>query len=181
MDILRNFFENEKNKQSLLIIFLAGIVIALINSFSGEGEVIKNTKPLLLEESIEYSDYTKFIENKLEEILSKVDGAGDVSVMITLDDEGEKVLSYDYNYSSKETEEADNIGGLRTIKELSESTNTLFSNNNPVILKENTPKVKGVVIIANGGDNPVIVESFTRVSTSLLDVPAHKVQVLKKK
>ena len=32
-------------------------------------------------------------------------------------------------------------------------TEIAFSNNNPVILKEIYPKVKGVIIVAQGGDN----------------------------
>ncbi len=181
MEVLRNFFESEKNKQSLLILFLAGVVLIIISNFGdGEKETIDESKlPMVL--SSEENDYVNTLERKLENILSEVDGAGEVTVMITLDNDGEKLLAYDYNYSSKETEENDNIGGLRNIKEVTENTNTLFSNNNPVILKENTPSVKGVVIIAEGGDNPQIADSFTKVSMSLLDVPAHKVQILKRK
>ena len=39
-------------------------------------------------------------------------------------------------------------------------TEIAFSNNNPVILKEIYPKVKGVIIVAQGGDNVEIKNQY---------------------
>ncbi len=180
MDILRKFFETEKNKQSILILFFIGVLLVVVNNF-GKQNNFNEPKSFETEEIIQYTDYSKSLENKLENILSEVAGAGDVSVMITLNNEGEKTLAFDYDYSSKKTNETDNNGGIREIEELTENTNTLFSNSVPVILKESTPSVKGVVIITEGGDNVEIVQSFRNVCMALLDLPAHKIQVLKKK
>ncbi len=180
MDILRKFFENEKNKQSILILFFIGVLLVVVNNFGKQNDLVE-TKVFESEEVKQYTDYTKNLENKLQNILSQVVGAGDVSVMITLNNEGEKLLAFDYDYTSKETNETDNNGGIRTIKEFTENTNTLFSNSTPIILKESTPSVKGIVIITSGGDNVEIVQSFKNVCMSLLDLPSHKIQVLKKK
>lgn len=182
MDKLRKVFENEKNKQNLFIIFLIGIALVFVNNFTNEEVNIGEIKAENEDTYTEEYDYTSFLEKKLENILSQVEGAGEVSVMVTLDNDGEKSLAYDQSYSSKETTENDNVGGLRTIKEISEDTTTVFENNNiPIILKESKPKVEGVVILTKAGDNPLIKEAFTNVSMALLDVPAHKIQILKKK
>ncbi len=179
MDILRRFFENEKNKQSVLILFFIGVLLVIVNGVSEKD--ISNTNVLQAEEVIQYSSYTKTLEKKLENILSQVAGAGDVLVMITLNNEGEKKLAFDFDYSKKVTNETDNNGGIRGVEETKENTTTLFSNSNPVILEESTPSVKGVVIITDGGDNEELVQAFKNVCMSLLELPAHKIQILKKK
>lgn len=54
-------------------------------------------------------------------------------------------------------------------------------NTSPVILTENSPIPEGVVIVAQGGDDPVVSAALHQAAQALLDIPAHKVAVLKKK
>ena len=51
----------------------------------------------------------------------------------------------------------------------------------PLVLSEASPKVEGVVIVAEGGGNPAVCASLNRAAQALLDVPAHKIAVLKMK
>jgi len=57
-------------------------------------------------------------------------------------------------------------------------TEIAFSNNNPVILKEIYPKVKGVIIVAQGGDNVEIKNQLISAVMSLMDLDANKIEVL---
>ncbi len=181
MDTLRKYFEgNDKNKFNLLIIFMLGITLFLVG---GTKKKTSSTNDIqkVEETIINNDDYVSYLENKLKNILSEVQGAGEVDVMITLSNEGEKTLAFDYTQNSKETNEVDTAGGTRAIKDESISTNAIYNGSSPVILKESQPDVEGVLILAEGGDDVYIVEAFTKVAQALLDVPAHKIQVLKKK
>mgnify|MGYP000724289646 CR=1 FL=1 len=53
-----------------------------------------------------------------------------------------------------------------------------FHNNNPVVLKEIYPKVKGVIVVAQGGDNVEIKNQIISAVMSLLDLDANKIEVL---
>ena len=49
----------------------------------------------------------------------------------------------------------------------------------PYVIKEYSPKVEGVLIIAQGGDHPAINAELMEAATVLLNVPSHKVSILK--
>lgn len=185
---LRKFFGNsDKNKYNIYVIFMLGIVLLIVSNVN-VGSKKELEQPKMITSSIDKinADYTYYIESKLENILSMVKGAGDVKVMITLANEGEITLAKDLDFTGKETIEKDNSNGIREIKEEKSKTQTLFSPNerninSPIIIKEVKPKIEGVVILVQGGDNIQIVESFIVVAESLLDVPVHKIQILNMK
>ena len=47
----------------------------------------------------------------------------------------------------------------------------------PIIVKEVYHKVKGVVVVADGGGDLTVRENLLRAVEVLLDVPVHKIQV----
>ena len=51
----------------------------------------------------------------------------------------------------------------------------------PLVLKETAPKVEGVLILCEGGDNITIKEAISKACQALFNVPAHKIEVLKMK
>ncbi|MBR5122887.1 MAG: hypothetical protein IKU91_04955, partial [Anaerotignum sp.] len=51
----------------------------------------------------------------------------------------------------------------------------------PLILTEISPVVEGVMIAAQGADQPAVAVALHQAAQALLDVPAHKVAVLKMK
>ena len=109
----------------------------------------------------------------MAEILSKVEGAGQVDVMLTYRQTEEKTIAQ--NESREENGEI-----LRT-----EQTAVLLENGDgamePLILTEASPVVEGVVIAAQGADSPTVAAALNQAAQALLDVPAHKVAVLKMK
>ena len=54
-------------------------------------------------------------------------------------------------------------------------------NRTPLIIQETMPEVEGIVIVAEGGENPQVAQLLSEASQALLNVPAHKVAVLKMK
>lgn len=109
----------------------------------------------------------------MAEILSAVAGAGMVDVMLTYRQSGEKTIAHN------ETREEDGAC-VRT-----EQTVILLEDTGgatqPVILKEDGPVVEGVLITAQGADQPGVAAALNQAAQALLDVPAHKVAVLKMK
>ena len=53
------------------------------------------------------------------------------------------------------------------------------SGGKPIVVKENTPEIEGIVVVAQGGGNVLVKESISKAAQALFNVPAHKVEVLK--
>ena len=50
----------------------------------------------------------------------------------------------------------------------------------PYVTKELTPEVAGVIVIAEGGDDPVAVENIIEAVQALFEIDTHKIKVMKR-
>ena len=48
------------------------------------------------------------------------------------------------------------------------------------VVKENKPEIKGVLILAEGADDSTVRSEITEAVSRVLEVPVHKISVLKK-
>lgn len=126
--------------------------------------------------------YEKDLEIRLENLLSQVSGVGKVKVMITLSYGKEIVIAQDINSSLSTTKEIDKSGISKEIcDKKSESKKIIIDGKTPLILKEIEPKIEGIIIIAEGGDNIYIKSELIKSAQTILNVDAHKIQVMKMK
>ena len=98
-------FNKDKKVFVFVIAGLLGIlliVISEINFESEENATEKNTNQI---EAYEYCDY---LEKKVAEIVSSIDGAGSVKVMITLSESIEYVYAQNQNDTKKVNENSEN-------------------------------------------------------------------------
>lgn len=109
--------------------------------------------------------YVTNIENRLSDTLSKVKGAGKVSVVITVNSGKETVLAV-----KKNTIETSN--GVET-----EETPILV-NGDTVIIKEKYPDIVGVLIVAEGADKISVKRNIQEATMSLLDVELDQIEIL---
>jgi len=109
--------------------------------------------------------YNQEMENKLKAVISAVDGVGDVSVALTYSSGVEKVYAYETKKQSS--------GGNST-----ESSVLVTVGGSPVVLRELPPQVSGVVVVAQGAQNPVVKMHIIQIVETLLGVDGDKVQVL---
>ena len=127
--------------------------------------------------------YAAELETRLENILSQMEGVGKVDVMITLSDTGESVVEKDREDSYSSVTETDSDGGNRATTEHEESYKTVYVENGsetyPYIEKEGLPSIKGVVIVAEGGENPTVVSEISDAVMALFPVEAHRIKVVK--
>lgn len=159
--------ENKKMRSNILLALLLGILLlAAGRSFSDSKEEVPQTVA-----AAETAD--RVTERRMAEILSKIQGAGQVDVMLTYRQTEEKTIAHN------ETRE-ENGETLRT-----EQTAILLEDGDgatqPLVLTEMGPVVEGVVIAAQGADSPAVAAALNQAAQALLDVPAHKVAVLKMK
>lgn len=134
----------------------------------------------------ELDRYTQHLEEKLEKVLNAMEGVGSVKVMITVNASGEQIIEKDLPNSKSVTTEADADGGNRSINEYENKESTVYltdSNGNqiPYVVKQLEPAIEGVMVVAEGGGNPIINKNITEVIQALFDIEAHKIVVVKMK
>lgn len=123
---------------------------------------------LTTKEVKEYDRVTEYVndtELKLEKILSSVEGAGKVSVAITVESGMETVLAV--STTVKETQ-----NGKETV------TTPVIVNGKTVVLKENYPKIVGVLIIAEGATSITVFRKIQQATMSFLDININQIEIL---
>ena len=178
--------EKIPKKRQLLILLLVGIllmVIVLPVPDGGEGSEEENNQTDV--KITDAGDYEAYLEEKTARTLQYVEGVGKAEVMITLKSSSQKVIEKDQQSSSQTTEEEDSEGGTRTLNDISSDKTSIYEQNSdgsqsPYVSKELTPEIEGVVVIADGGDNAVVVQNITEAVQALFGVEAHKIKIMKR-
>ena len=197
MELFNRFKEllETKNRRKLVenavIVIIIGIIVIIVGStFFSEKD---KTEDRDLTKSTESTDTSATVtsssgdmEQKLKYILSQVQGAGKVEVMITYSTGKENIPAYDTKTSESNTDEKDSGGGTRKISQSSSDSTMVFESSEngektPVIIKEIEPVVKGVLIVAEGSSDPQVREKLNRAVQVLLDIPVHRIQVIERK
>ncbi|MCX7715227.1 MAG: hypothetical protein N2171_05835 [Clostridia bacterium] len=153
------------NNKVIYVILIIGVVFMLF--IGGGGDKTEKTE----KKSTVYSD-----EKRLADIISDIKGAGKVSVMITYYESAEKDLAYEIK-QSENTKKGDNSQN----DEKTVDKQAVMSDGEPMVVKEIYPKVKGVIVTAEGAGNYEVKQHISEAVQSVLDVPAHRVCVFEKK
>ncbi len=173
----------------LLIIAICGVVLVILSvptsgSKSNENKTEPQTTDSPISEiSISSSEYVAMLERKLELFLINVDGIGNVKVMITLEDYGEKVVLTEKPYSKSEQKDTDSQGGTGTKTEYSQEEQVVYEkdsqgNEIPYVVKNKQPAIKGIAVIAQGGNDANMVVKITDLIEALFGVSPHKISVI---
>ena len=125
--------------------------------------------------------YQGSLEKQLESVLGQIKGAGQVSVMLTLASSNDVEVASNTQATSRTTEEKDPSGTSKLTTEETHSSQPVMARNTSgdsvVKLKELTPEISGVVVIASGASDPKMQASLTQAVQTILSLPAHRVRV----
>ena len=146
-----------KGKQGLVVILgIAGAILLFIGSF-GSAEKKDQVKIEFL-----YDEYEKTLENKLEEFCACVDGIENVKVFVSLDVSEETVYAQNSSVSTSQS----------TYEYL------LFGADSALPIYEIMPKIRGVAIACDGGNDAYTQKVVTELISSALGIPTNKIKVV---
>ena len=173
-------FEIRKiKKDKWLIILLVGLLLVVIAMPVSDikSDQTQDEQQVQKAENASEDTYTDALETRLENALVKVEGVGNVKVMITLASSSEKVVEKDREMTSEVQE------GESGEKNTSSSETAVYANGNgeemPYVKQELSPRIEGVLVIADGGDNAIVIENITEAVQALFGVDTHKIKVMK--
>ena len=177
----------DKKKIENMIIFIIILIITIIainaiwnndNKNEIEEKEDKSAYKILAEDTSNEKNNNEDIEEKLELILSKMEGVGKVKVMITYSQGSEIVPMKNETKKTSLTQEEDSDGGKRQIEETDISTEIVYSSsNNPETETIINPIVKGAIIIAEGASNATIKSNIVSAVEAITGVATYRIQV----
>ena len=163
-------------ENAVIFIVLLIIIIIVINSLN-----IKEDNVVVPTIVTTDTGKTETLEEKLEGILSMIEGAGKVKVLISYLSSEEKVPIYDISENKTITEEKDKEGGTRKTESNNTDKNIIYeeigNNKQPFIKQVEVPKAIGVIVVADGANNVKVKENIISAVVAAVDVPQHRIQV----
>lgn len=155
----------------IAIIFILILLLILFGNFNFSSKTSASVGTSTT--YISSTQYAENLEEKLKTVLSKINGAKSVEVMITLQSGTSYVLA-----SNEETKTTTNGADSTTTV----STNPIIIENgtdsNPIIISEVLPKILGVVVVSSGAYNVAVRLNLLNAVQTLLDLPASQIQIL---
>lgn len=157
----------------VLLVLLAGVVLLL---WPEERAPSAAEETPAVSASVSQEDFSvSALEEKLSDALSKVQGAGDVTVMLTVQGGSRQVLAED----EKSVRRAD--GGSET-----QSTTVVVSGGSaagsgPVLVQQLYPRFQGALVVCSGGDNAGVRLKLMEAVSALTGLGADKISICKGK
>lgn len=188
---LKKILSQKKLSNLITVCLILGFILIAMNVLLPSSKKLNNkitssvsqdnTNDITVNSQGKEEDYEEKQKNDLKNILKKMNGVGDVDVMISFENGEEKVPAYDKSIQTSTTEETDNEGGKRTNKQNTDGSKVVMSNsddgNEPFILTTYKPKITGIVIVAEGAENSKTKYEIEQAVSKLYNVTLDKVNV----
>ena len=196
-DEFNKMLKDKKIRNILVICLVAVFLLIAINVFQDSSSfgskltslTSKNNKSESTASSTETLDHKTITETEYEEqqkadlinILKKMDGVGDVDVMIHFENGEKKVPAYDNTTQKSTTEETDNQGGKRVNDQNTDNSKVVMTTKNgenqPFILTTIKPNRVGIVVVAEGAQDSKIKYEIEQAVSKLYNLSLDKVNV----
>ena len=164
---------NKKNIKIVITCVLMLIALILYVGFSGGNEVTQ-TESEVKSGYITTMEYCEKLEEKLQAIISQIDGAGNVKVMVSVD--GSPELIY---VSDTDTKTSTTTSGTTTTTTSSPIIVGSGSNSNGIVMTEKLPRVRGVIVVSTGAGQIGIKLDILNAVATLLDISTDNITILK--
>lgn len=159
MKLLQELMKKEKLVAILLVGMLLLIAALPVKKSEEKKERESNQSLDEIERKEEGELWQNQMEERLRKVLEQVEGIGSTQVFLTCAGTERKVVEKD---ESETVYEKDARG-----------------NQSPYVSQEQYPQVTGVLVVAKGGDDPVVIQNIQEAVEALFQVEPHKIKVMK--
>lgn len=170
----------------ILIITIVAINLIWNDGKSDKQDVIDDGKRLANQDNTISTnniqlETTSNLETNLENILSRIQGVGEVHVFVNYSESSEVVAMYNENSQTSTTEETDTSGGVRKIQETDSQKEIIYQENDgekvPITQKVIEPKIEGAIITAKGASDANVKTNIIQAVEAVTGLATHKIQV----
>lgn len=169
----KTLYEKLKKIKHIEIYLAVGLALLVcciyFISISPSKKTENNTKTQIDNISTDFEtsgEYIDYLENKLESVITRVKGVGDVEVILTLE------KGFEYIYATEDETKTTSSGTTVT------STSIVMVDGQPVIKEEIYPVVKGIVIIADGAEDINVKMNILSIIQTVIEVDNSKINIM---
>ena len=166
--------KNSKNLKIFAVLGLAAGALLIILSFisSGFGDRNKQLGQNLPRIGTDSDAYVRIQEEKITEILKRIEGVSAPFVMITLEASAER------EYAVRQNIRESTRNGETVQRDISKDIVFHGDDKQPVLIKEIKPQIRGVAVIAGGISNAETQLRIMNLVSTALNVPTNRVYVI---
>ena len=181
---IKKFLCKDIGPARLGLLLVCGIALVLLSVPGGSGSKQEKTQPdagPAQRTDYDTEAYLALLEDKISRILSQVEGAGSVSVMLMTQAGAENIVLYNEESEEKNIYESDASGGSRNQTEQKSMQNvSLIEGDAPYVTQQILPSITGAVIVADGAGIASVRAELTGAVQALFSLETHKIKVLKR-
>ncbi|MBE6182970.1 stage III sporulation protein AG [Bacillus ginsengihumi] len=196
---------NKKNKKYpiILLLFICGISVMVLNNLFSHHQSKNNLTAAAMSDQSSKSQetislnknssskkksinsYQEQYQEELKQILEQMSGVGSVKVLVNVASTESKVYEKNSTVQNQITTETDKNGGERKIDNISKDDKVVTVQDGekqvPLVTETKKPKITGVLVVCQGGNDIAIQRAVKEAVSNALDVPSYRVSVMSKK
>jgi len=178
---LKKFIITPKGMKIVIIIGICAIGLIFVSNFFDT----KKPAGKVQEKEISSEEYIESLEKRMGALVSSIEGVGKIKILITLENSAEKIYADEQKTNRDNSEDIDEQNATKKTQERQDSENKIVVVDNenggrePLIKTQIEPRVKGVVIVCEGGDNELVKQRISACVTTALSIPIKKVCITK--
>lgn len=165
---LKKAGEALKGRRTLLLLLLLGLVLLLLPVGGGE----EKDAPATVTPAEAAARPEAELEARLEEILSRIEGAGQVKVLLTLCDDGERILARDTRTTS-------DAGGRSESESSALTVSGGGGKSGEVEVSYRYPVYRGAVVCAEGAGSAAVRLELTEAVKAVTGLGTESVKIVK--
>ncbi len=187
--LLKSIIGKKGGKEAILIVLIVLLFLLYfgIPEDSAEEDLAPNLAPMTYEyeDDSELFEVKNKMESELQSILGAISGVGDVKVTLSIENSIETIYEKEESTVENIQEEIDTGGSTRSTVSQNETSKPATvgtsSGEEPLKIKELSPTITGVVVVAEGMVSPITKEEVFEATKVLTGLPSHKIVVLEMK
>ena len=177
--------DKKKQIENIVVFIIILIVTVLIINNMWTGDKKENNNNSLDSSKVlaqtTSSDKQDNLEERLEDILSSINGVGKVKVLIKYSESSTVVAMYNETVSESTTKENDKDGVSKDVKETENKKEIAYTDENgenkPITEKVIMPVIEGAIVTAKGAGNANVKASIVSAVEAVTGLAVHKIQV----
>lgn len=179
---IKKLFKGEKAAKALIIAGIVGIVLISLSTF------LEDTPEKTAQTATESDtagaaeDYSTMLEEELGALVADITASPNVRVFVTLESGTEYVYANEIKQGTDVVEDTQNDSGKKVQQKDSTEQNYILvedadGRQTALLVTERTPKVQGVTVVCDKGDQPEVAEKITDAITTALHITSRRVCV----
>jgi len=169
---LKDFLLGDKGRKIVVAGAVAVMLLLLLSTVSCERGEKNAAEPYGTSENA--AEIERGLEQRLTGLIEQIDGAGEVTVMVTLDTVSERVYERDRRSGSSSGSTSD---GSSQSSESETEVVLAGSSKEPLQIGTVQPRVRGAAVVCTGASDPVVKERVANTVAKALNIGLSKVYV----